>query len=60
MDTTNKHPQPNDRLTINLPPEVRSLVDQHRRQLEKTTGIRLSLSQSAAALVRRGAVVPSK
>jgi hypothetical protein len=45
----------NERLTINLPPEVRSLVDSHRQQLAKETGVRLSLAQAAASLVRRGA-----
>lgn len=49
--------QANDcnRVTVTLPAELRPLLEQQRRSLEKGTGLRVSLSQAAAALVRRSA-----
>lgn len=44
-----------NRVTVTLPAELRPLLEQQRRSLESGTGLRVSLSQAAAALVRRSA-----
>lgn len=47
--------QANERLTVTLPAELRPVLEANRRSLEQQTGLRVTLSQAAAAAVRNGA-----
>lgn len=43
-----------ERLTVTLPAELRPVLEANRRSLEQQTGLRVTLSQAAAAAVRNG------
>lgn len=47
--------QASERLTVTLPAELRPVLEANRRSLEQQTGLRVTLSQAAAAAVRNGA-----
>jgi hypothetical protein len=48
-----------ERLVLNAEPDLLNAIEAHKRRIESTTGLRVTMSQAATSLMRRGLEVAS-
>ncbi|MGV7241537.1 hypothetical protein [Caballeronia sp. M23-90] len=43
-----------ERLVLNAEPDLLTAIEEHKRRIESSTGLRVTMSQAATSLMRRG------